>query len=146
MPVKPRQGKWKTLLWKNKWEKRCFCEKRVDEMTWMRTLYSAADYTCLGQRPRNTCLFVSKKFLVLPVPHWLGILHGFPRMSFGLDCPRQTAAHLHATKRISRLDSMTFLWCWPWSLGLWVSDILLLHESDYRIWPGWIHTKLTKLH
>lgn len=127
---------------KNKRKKSVFSEKRFDGMTWIWTSYSATDYTCLEQRPRNWRPFVSKIFLVILVPHQLGILHGFPRTSFDLNSPDQTAAHLCATKRISLLDWMTFLWCWPWNLGLCVSDSLLLHGPNHRIWPGWIRTKL----
>lgn len=127
MPVKPRQGKWRKLLWKINGRNMLFFEKRIDEMTWLWIIFSTANYTCLGQRPRNPCPFVSKIFSVILLPHQLGIVHGFPRISFDLDSPHHSAAHLHATKKISLLDQMTFLWCWPWNLSLCVSESFLLH-------------------
>lgn len=141
--MKLRQGKWVKRQWKINGKKDLFFQKRIEEITWVWTSYSATDYTCLGQKCRYSCPFVSKIFLVFLALHQFRILNGFPRISFEL-YSHQPAGHLCVANRISLLDQVKFLWCWPWSLGLCVSGSFLLHGYNHGIWPGRICTKLTK--
>lgn len=144
--MKPWQRKWKKLLWKIKGGKKSvFFEKKIDEMIWMWTTYSAFDYTCLGQRPRNSCPFVSKMLLVILVPHQLGILHGFPGIAFDLDLINLLLICVPPRGSLSLIQWL-FFGAGP---GIWVSvpvKSLLLHGFNHRVCPGWICTKLTKLH
>lgn len=144
--MKPRQEKWRKTQWKTNGEKKkfFFFEKQIDEVTWMQTPSSAADYTCLWQSPRNSCPFVRKIILTALVLYQLGMLQGFIRISSHLHSPNQAQTccmpECHQ-EDLSLNDSSLELALESESLPQRASCCMHLTTGS-----GWILTKPTKLH